>query len=75
MDAVGVVTDLVVVRVSKTNAAYDSFEDSGVEEKERKDDNRCERMVVFPDPLSPLDMGLACNAMVFKACTYRNTIA
>lgn len=31
-DAVGVVTDLVVVRVSKTNAANESFFESGVDE-------------------------------------------
>lgn len=54
MDAVGVVRDLVVVNVSKTNAARDSFVDSGVEEKERMDDRRCERMVVLPEPDSPL---------------------
>lgn len=31
LDAVGVVTDLVVVRLSKTNAAYESLFDSGVD--------------------------------------------
>jgi hypothetical protein len=51
---VGVVTDLVVVRVSNTKAAYESFEESGVDEKDKNEDNKCERMVVFPDPLSPL---------------------
>lgn len=55
MEAVGVVTDLVVVRVSKIKAAYESLEESGVDEKDRNDDSRCERMVVLPDPLSPLD--------------------
>ena len=47
------VEDLVVVRVSKTNAASESFEDRGVEEKDRKDVRRCDRTVVFPDPDSP----------------------
>lgn len=55
LDAVGVVTDLVVVRVSNTKAARESFVESGVEEKDRNDDRRCERTVVFPDPDSPLD--------------------
>lgn len=54
LDAVGVVTDLVVVRVSNTKAAYDSFVDRGVEENERNDDSRCDRIVVLPEPLSPL---------------------
>ena len=47
-------TDLVVVRVSKTKAASDSLEDRGVEEKDRKEERRCERTVVFPEPDSPL---------------------
>lgn len=54
MEAVCVVTDLVVVRVSKTNAAKESLEERGVEEKERKEERRCDRMVVLPDPDSPL---------------------
>lgn len=54
LDAVGVVTDLVVVRVSNTKAANDSFVESGVEEYDKREDRRCERMVVFPDPVSPL---------------------
>jgi len=54
LDAVWVVVDLVVVSVSKTKAASDSFDDSGVEENERKDDSRCERTVVLPEPDSPL---------------------
>lgn len=49
-----VVTDLVVVRVSKTNAARDSFEERGVEENERNDERRCDRTVVLPEPDSPL---------------------
>jgi hypothetical protein len=53
-EAVGVVTDFVVVSVSKTKAAYESLEDSGVDEKDRNEDSKCERRVVFPDPLSPL---------------------
>ena len=54
-EAVGVVTDLVVVSVSKTNAASESFVDSGVAEKERIEERRWERMVVFPEPDSPLE--------------------
>ena len=45
--------DFVVVRVSKTNAAKDSLEDNGVDESDKKEDNRCERTVVFPAPDSP----------------------
>jgi hypothetical protein len=48
------VTDLVVVKVSKTKAASDSLDDRGVEEKERKEERRCERTVVLPEPDSPL---------------------
>jgi hypothetical protein len=48
------VTDLVVVRVSKTKAASDSFDERGVEENERNDERRCERIVVLPEPDSPL---------------------
>ena len=44
----------VVVKVSKTKAASDSLEDSGVEENERKDERRCDLTVVLPDPDSPL---------------------
>jgi hypothetical protein len=57
LEAVGVVKDLVVVRVSKTKAAYDNLEESGVEEYDRSDERRWERIVVFPAPLSPLDTG------------------
>lgn len=46
--------DLVVVSVSKTKAARDSFEDKGVDEKDKNEDRRCERMVVLPEPDSPL---------------------
>ena len=53
-EAVGAVTDLVFVSVSNTKVAYDNFADKGVGENERKDDNRCERIVVLPAPLSPL---------------------
>lgn len=53
-DAVGVVRDLVVVSVSKTKAARESFVDNGVDEKERIEESRCERMVVLPEPDSPL---------------------
>lgn len=45
---------MVVVSVSKTKAARDNFVESGVEENESRDDNRCERMVVLPEPDSPL---------------------
>lgn len=34
------VEDLVVVKVSKTKAARDNLEESGVEEKDRKDERR-----------------------------------
>lgn len=46
---------MVVVRVSNTKAARESFVESGVEENDRNDDRRCERIVVLPDPDSPLD--------------------
>jgi hypothetical protein len=51
---VGVVTDFVVVSVSNTKAAREILVDRGVEENESNEDKRCERMVVFPDPVSPL---------------------
>ena len=44
----------MVVRVSKTKAARESFVDSGVDEKDRIEESRCERMVVLPEPDSPL---------------------
>ena len=53
-EAVGVVAVLVVVSASKTNAAKDSFFDSGVEENARREERRWERMVVLPEPDSPL---------------------
>jgi len=53
-EAVGVVTDFVVVSVSKTKAAYEILLDNGVEENDKNDDSRCERIVVFPEPDSPL---------------------
>ena len=53
-DAVGVVRDFVVVSVSNTKAARESFVESGVDEKDRIEDSRCERMVVLPEPDSPL---------------------
>lgn len=40
LDAVGVVTDFVVVNVSNTKAAKDSFLDRGVEEYCRRDERR-----------------------------------
>jgi hypothetical protein len=54
LEAVGVVTDFVVVRVSKTNAAKDSFFDKGVAEYSRRAERRCDLSVVLPDPVSPL---------------------
>lgn len=54
MEAVGVVEDLVVVRVSNRNEAKDILLDRGVEEKLRRDERRCDRSVVLPDPDSPL---------------------
>lgn len=54
LDAVGVATDLVVVSVSKINAASESFVDNGVEEKESMEERRWDRIVVFPEPDSPL---------------------
>lgn len=54
-EAVGVVTDFVVVRVSKTKAARESFVDKGVEENERMEESRWDRIVVLPDPDSPLE--------------------
>ena len=48
-------SDFVVVRVSNTKAARDSLVDSGVDEKERKEESRCDRIVVLPEPDSPLD--------------------
>jgi hypothetical protein len=45
---------LVVVKVSNTKAARDNFEESGVEENERKDERRCDLTVVLPEPDSPL---------------------
>lgn len=46
--------DFVVVKLSKTKAAREILEDSGVDENARKEDRRCDRMVVLPEPDSPL---------------------
>lgn len=54
LEAVGVVTDLVVVKVSKTKAAKESFLDRGVAEYSRRAERRCDRKVVLPAPVSPL---------------------
>ena len=43
-----------MVKVSKTKAASDSFDERGVEDNERNDERRCERIVVLPEPDSPL---------------------
>lgn len=53
LDAVGVVADFVVVRVSNRNAKRDIFCDRGVDEYDRIDERRWDRNVVFPDPDSP----------------------
>lgn len=54
-DAVWVVKDLVVVKASKTKVAKVTFEERGVDDNERNDDRRWDRIVDFPDPFSPLD--------------------
>ena len=60
----------VVVNVSKTNAASDNLVESGVEEKDNKEVNRCDRTVVFPEPVSPLRMcQLAFRAMGMTSLT------
>lgn len=53
-EAVGVVTDFVVVKLSKAKAARESLVDKGVEENDRKEERRCDRIVVLPEPVSPL---------------------
>lgn len=50
----GVVTDFVVVRVSKTNAAKESFFERGVAEYSSSAERRCDLNVVLPAPVSPL---------------------
>jgi hypothetical protein len=54
LEAVGVVTDFVVVRVSKTKAAKESFFERGVAEYSRRAERRCDLNVVLPAPVSPL---------------------
>lgn len=54
LDAVGVVAVLVVVKVSKTYAASDNLVDNGVEDLLRSAESKWERIVVFPEPDSPL---------------------
>jgi hypothetical protein len=54
LEAMGVVSDLVVVKASKTKLACSTFFDSGVAEYESSDRSRCPRRVVFPEPDSPL---------------------
>ena len=44
----------VLVRVSNTYAASEIFCDRGVEDFARRAVNRCDRIVVLPDPDSPL---------------------
>ena len=55
LDAEGVVSDLVVVKASKTKLAHSIFLDSGVAEYERRCLSMWPRIVVFPEPVSPLD--------------------
>lgn len=77
-DAVCVVNDFVVVRASKTKVAYESLDERGVDEKERNDERRCERMVDFPDPFSPLynkKSRLDCLFCFIRGPTHRNTTA
>jgi hypothetical protein len=64
------VIDFVVVKVSKTNAAREIFEDSGVEENARKEVRRWDRMVVLPDPDSPLS---SCQCYTFQATFSSNS--
>lgn len=54
LDAVGVVAVFVVVKVSKTYAASDNFVDNGVEDLLSSAESKWERIVVLPDPDSPL---------------------
>jgi hypothetical protein len=55
LEAEGVVSDLVVVNASKTKLAHSIFLDKGVAEYERRCLSMCPRIVVFPEPVSPLD--------------------
>jgi hypothetical protein len=54
LEAMGVVSDFVVVKASKTKLACSIFLDKGVAEYESRDLSVCPRMVVFPEPDSPL---------------------
>ena len=53
-EAVGVVRDFVVVKVSNRKAASEILFDNGVEVNCSNEDTRCDRRVVFPEPDSPL---------------------
>jgi hypothetical protein len=53
-DAVGVVAVFVVVSVSNTYAARESFVERGVDDFLRMADSKCDRTVVLPEPDSPL---------------------
>lgn len=55
LEAVDVVIDFVDVSESKTNAAYESFVDNGVDDFERRAERKCDRRVVLPEPDSPLE--------------------
>ena len=54
LEAVALVAVFVVVRLSKTYAAYESFLERGVEVNDRKAERRWDRSVVLPEPGSPL---------------------
>ena len=78
LDAVGVVTDLVVVRVSKANVANEILVDSGVDEKESSDERRWERTVVLPVPDSPLSIPISTrpfNVVATIERAHKNTTA
>jgi hypothetical protein len=70
---------LVVVSVSKTYAASETLLDSGVDDLLRSEARRWDRMVVFPDPDSPLIKTV--SLIIFHrdaiegVCTYKKTIA
>jgi hypothetical protein len=59
LEAVGVVAVLVVVRLSKTYAARESFVDRGVDDLLRRAVRRWARIVDFPAPDSPLNKDIS----------------
>ena len=46
------------------------MEESGVEEKDKNEDSRCERMVVLPEPLSPLDVEIYMSVTSLSGVVY-----